>query len=160
MNVQEVLSDQVAQELLASTELASLAYTWTDGTPRVVPIWFHWTGSQVVMASPAGSPKMNVLESRPEVAVSIYNNTWPYRVLLLRGTVNVERSDGLVPEYVSAAHHYAGADFANAWTSHLAASGLTWARLQLSPTHATIIDFETRFPGATADAFRSFLGVS
>jgi hypothetical protein len=94
--------------------MASLAYSWTDGTPRVVPIWFHWTGSQVVMASPADAPKLKVLESRPEVAVTIYNNTWPYRALFLRGMVKVDWSDGLVPEYVSSAHRYAGADFADA----------------------------------------------
>ncbi len=36
-----LLEHPVAQQLLASRELARLAYTWTDGTPRVVPIWFH-----------------------------------------------------------------------------------------------------------------------
>ena len=36
-----LLDDPVAQELLHSTNLARLAYTWHDGTPRVVPIWFH-----------------------------------------------------------------------------------------------------------------------
>jgi hypothetical protein len=160
MNVQEVLNDKVAQELLASKEMAALAYTWRDGTPRVVPIWFHWTGSQVVMASPVNSPKLKVLESRPEVAVTIYNNTWPYHVLLLRGSVKIEPWDGLVPEYVSAARRYAGADFADAWTSHLAASGPKWARIELSPSYATIIDCETRFPSAVTTAFRSFLGIS
>jgi len=45
MTVQDVLNDHIAQELLGSTELARLAYTWSDGTPRVVPIWFHWTGT-------------------------------------------------------------------------------------------------------------------
>jgi len=38
-----LLDDPVAQELLRSTNLAKLAYVWTDGTPRVVPIWFEWT---------------------------------------------------------------------------------------------------------------------
>jgi nitroimidazol reductase NimA-like FMN-containing flavoprotein (pyridoxamine 5'-phosphate oxidase superfamily) len=40
----ELLSDPVAQELLSSVNPARLAYTWTDGSPRVVPMWFHWTG--------------------------------------------------------------------------------------------------------------------
>lgn len=38
-----LLEDPVAQDLLGSKELARLAYTWLAGTPRVVPIWFHWT---------------------------------------------------------------------------------------------------------------------
>jgi hypothetical protein len=160
MNVQEVLKDKIAQELLASTEPGRLAYTWKDGTPRVVPIWFHWTGSQVVMASPVNAPKVKVLESRPEAAFTIDNNAWPYHVLLLRGTVKVERTEGLVPEYVSAAQRYAGPDFAQAWTSHLGASGMKFARIELSPSHASIIDCETRFPSVMTAVFRSFLGLS
>ena len=43
------LVDPVAQELLASAVPARLAYSWKDGTPRVVPIWFH-TGVAEVAA--------------------------------------------------------------------------------------------------------------
>jgi nitroimidazol reductase NimA-like FMN-containing flavoprotein (pyridoxamine 5'-phosphate oxidase superfamily) len=159
MDVQDVLNDKVAQELLASAEPARLAYTWKDGTPRVVPIWFHWTGSQVVMASPVNAPKVKVLESRPEVALTIDNNRWPYHVLLLRGTARVERTDGLVAEYASAAERYAGPDFAKAWTAHLGASGTKFARIQVSPTYARVIDCETRFPSVMTTVFRSFLGL-
>ena len=31
----------LARNLLQSNALARLAYVWTDGTPRVVPMWFH-----------------------------------------------------------------------------------------------------------------------
>ena len=37
----ELLHDPVAEKLLGSTIPARLAYTWMDGTPRVVPVWFH-----------------------------------------------------------------------------------------------------------------------
>ena len=43
----ELLNDPVASALLSSVNPARLAYTWTDGSPRVVPIWFHWTGEQL-----------------------------------------------------------------------------------------------------------------
>ncbi len=33
-----LLDDPVARELLSSRQLARLAHTWLDGTPRVVPI--------------------------------------------------------------------------------------------------------------------------
>ncbi len=39
-----LLQSPVAQELLQSTIPARLAYNWTDGTSRVIPIWFHWNG--------------------------------------------------------------------------------------------------------------------
>ena len=61
---QDRLNDPVAQELLHSTNLARLAYTWRDGTPRVVPIWFHWDGEAIVLGSPPNAPKVNVTCSR------------------------------------------------------------------------------------------------
>jgi hypothetical protein len=53
-----LLEDDVARQLLASTVPARLAYVWKDGTPRVVPMWFHWDGSEVVLGSPPGAPKL------------------------------------------------------------------------------------------------------
>lgn len=47
-----LLNDPVAQELLHSTIPARLAYVWRDGTPRVVPIWFHWNGAELVLGTP------------------------------------------------------------------------------------------------------------
>src|SRR5215510_1756243 len=64
-------TDQVAQQLLGSPSIARLAYTWRDGSPRVVPMWFQWTGEDLLMGAPPNSPKMKVLSVRPQVAVSI-----------------------------------------------------------------------------------------
>ena len=47
-----LLDDPVARELLHSTNLGRLAYTWHDGTPRVIPIWFHWDGEKIVLGTP------------------------------------------------------------------------------------------------------------
>jgi hypothetical protein len=46
-----LLRDPVAQQLLQSKFPAHLAYTWRDGTPRVVPIGFHWNGAEIVLAT-------------------------------------------------------------------------------------------------------------
>lgn len=48
-----LMDDPVAQRLLTSTAPARLAYTWSDGTPRVVPIWFHWDDKTIVLGTPA-----------------------------------------------------------------------------------------------------------
>jgi hypothetical protein len=55
----------VVHHLLQSVIPARLAYTWHDGTPRVVPMWFHWTGEAFLMGAPPNSPKMRVLADRP-----------------------------------------------------------------------------------------------
>jgi nitroimidazol reductase NimA-like FMN-containing flavoprotein (pyridoxamine 5'-phosphate oxidase superfamily) len=80
-----LLNDPVARQLLSSTIPARLAYSWTDGTPRVVPIWFEWDGTHVVLGSPARAPKLKALRARPEVALTIDDNTFPNKVLLIRG---------------------------------------------------------------------------
>jgi hypothetical protein len=77
----ELLNDPIAERLLTSTLPAQLAYVWRDGTPRVVPIWFHWTGSQVVMASPSRAPKLRALRDGDLVSVTIDSVEWPYHVL-------------------------------------------------------------------------------
>ena len=56
------------------------------------------------MASPLKAPKVKVLRSRPDVAVTIDGTSWPYQVLLLRGTASVEEVQGVVPEYAAAAN--------------------------------------------------------
>jgi hypothetical protein len=151
MGVLDELDDEVAHELLTSKELARLAYTWWDGTPRVVPICFHWTGSQIVMASPAKAPKVRVLASRPDVAVTIDGTSWPYHALMLRGTAEVRLTEEVVPEYAVAVERYFGAEMGRAWVAQLEERRLGWARIAINPTKVTILDFEKRFPSAISD---------
>ena len=145
------LADPVAQELLASAVPARLAYSWKDGTPRVVPIWFHWDGEQVVFGTPPRAPKLNALDDGAAVAVTIDSNEWPYHVLSIRGTASVERVDGVVPEYAAAARRYFGEEQGTAWVAQFPADMQMW-RIAVTPTWANVLDFETRFPSALSDA--------
>jgi nitroimidazol reductase NimA-like FMN-containing flavoprotein (pyridoxamine 5'-phosphate oxidase superfamily) len=104
----ELLNDPVASALLNSVHPARLAYTWPDGSPRVVPIWFHWTGEQFVLGSPPKAPKLKALAADPQVALTIDDNAWPYKVLLVRGRADVELLDDVSPEYAMAATRYFG----------------------------------------------------
>ena len=61
-----LLEDPIALDLLQSRQLARLSYTWHDGTPRVVPLWFQWTGTTIAFGTPIGALKVKVLEARPE----------------------------------------------------------------------------------------------
>jgi hypothetical protein len=51
-----LIETDTAKRLLASTVPARLAYTSTDGMPRVMPTWFHWTGDELVMATFISAP--------------------------------------------------------------------------------------------------------
>src|SRR5262245_1244638 len=103
-----LLDDPIAQELLQSTLPAQLSYVWSDGSPRVVPIWFHWNGNKIVVCTPPTAPKVEVLEHNPKVALTINSTTWPYKVLMIRGTANVETIEGVASEYASCAERYFG----------------------------------------------------
>src|SRR5207302_11340698 len=83
-------TDTVAQDLLGSTIPARLAYAWRDGKPRVVPMWFHWTGEDFLMGAPPNAPKMKVLSDDAEDAFSVDSNEWPYQVLSVRGATTFQ----------------------------------------------------------------------
>ena len=137
-----------AQELLHSTILARLAYTWKDGTPRVIPIWFHWNGEEVVFGSPPKAPKVMVLAEHPEVALTIDTNQPPNKVLLIRGIARVEIVDGVAAEYAAAAERYQGEEQGRAWVEQVRAMSPQMARIAIRPTWVGFLDFETRFPSA------------
>jgi hypothetical protein len=98
-----LLTDPVAQEMLRSTIPARLAYTWHDGTPRVIPIWFHWTGDEILLGAPPNSPKIRALATHPAVSLTIDTNDWPCKVLMIRGVANVAVDPEPFPEWLLAA---------------------------------------------------------
>jgi PPOX class probable F420-dependent enzyme len=145
-----LLQQPAAQELLLSKIPARLAYVWRDGTPRVVPIWFHWNGREIVMASPPKAPKLKALERNPKVSLTIDDNTFPHKVLLIRGTARLEPVDGIVPEYAMAADRYFGSEQGNAWVNQLRTLVSSMVRITITPEWVGLLDFQTRFPSALA----------
>src|SRR3954470_8673083 len=126
-----LLTHPVAEQLLGSRELARLGYTWTDGTPRVVPIWFHWTGEALTFGSPLKAPKLKALAADPRVAVTVDQSAqWPYEALMIRGSATVERCDDVTEEYVASAHRYFGGQ-AEDWLGQV--RGQPMARISVRP---------------------------
>jgi hypothetical protein len=146
-----LLDDPTAQRLLSSREVAHLAYVWTDGTPRCTPIWFHWNGTEVVMASPINAPKMIVLDDGSPAAVTIDSAEWPYAELMVRGRVELDEVDGIAPEYRAAALRYFGEAQGTAWCDQLPPA-TRMARLRLRPEWVGVIDFDgmRRIPSGLA----------
>lgn len=144
-----LLNDPVAQKLLQSTIPVRLAYNWSDGTPRVVPMWFHWNGEQIILASPPTAPKMKVLAQNSKIALTIDDKDWPYKVLLVRGTVQVEMVKGLVPEFVASAKRYLGEEgsegFLEMYRNMFPEEN---PRITVQPEWVGILDMETRFPSS------------
>jgi len=141
-------TDEVAQQLLSSPIMARLAYTWSDGTPRVIPMWFHWTGEDILMGAPPNSPKMKVIAQRPQVAIAIDGIDWPYKWLNLRGTASVEVLPEPFPEYLGMARRYLGDAGSAQFLAAQAQTFDSWARITVTPEAVRILDFQGRFPGA------------
>jgi hypothetical protein len=150
----ELLQDPVAQELLTSRIPARLAYNWTDGTPRVVSIWFHWDGTDIVMASLPGAPKLKALQSGDRVAITIDTNDPPYHILSIRGTAEVTQTQGVVTEYALAAVRYLGKERGEAYVGSLPPE-IRMGRIAVRPDQVVVLDFETRFPSPVTALQRS-----
>jgi hypothetical protein len=144
----ELLQHPASKQLLQSTIPARLAYVWTDGSPRVVPIWFHWNGREFVMASPPKAPKLKALAKNSKVALTIDDNNFPHKVLLVRGTASLQPVKGIVPEYAAAAERYFGAEQGKGWVTQLSSMVQDMVRITITPEWVGLLDFQTRFPSA------------
>lgn len=145
-----LLQSRVATRLLASRELARVAYIARDGTPRVFPMLFHWTGDELVLCTFAGARKIAAIRANPSVAVTIDAATTPPKVLLLRGRATVREGDGILPEYRLAHRRYAGQQQGDANVAAVDHPGVRMARIGLRPAWVGLLDFVTRMPGGVS----------
>ncbi|MEV4517567.1 pyridoxamine 5'-phosphate oxidase family protein [Dactylosporangium sp. NPDC049525] len=144
-----LLDSPVAQRLLSSTELARIAYVASDGTPRVFPMLFHWTGTELVLSTFGGAKVAN-LRARPAVAITIDAASTPPEVLLIRGRAEITEVDGIVPEYIMAQHRYGGAEQGAANIAAVDHPGTRMFRIAVRPTWVGVLDFQTRLPGGAS----------
>lgn len=144
----ELLKQPLAQDLLRSKVPARLAYVWSDGTPRVIPIWFHWNGEEIVLGTPSAAPKTKAILDGSKVAITIDTESWPAKVLLIRGTARRESIDGTFPEYAAMAQRYFGEEGGRAWLERARGMFPRMVRVTVHPEWVGLLDFETRFPSA------------
>jgi Pyridoxamine 5'-phosphate oxidase len=150
-----LLESDVAKGLLASNIPARYAYTSTDGTPRVVASWFHWTGDELVMPTFISAPhirhaayRVRDLRANPDVAVTIDTESFPPQIVSIRGKASVTEMDGIVPEYALAAHRYLGDEEAGAYLEQIDHPSTRMARIAVPPSWVGVLDFQTRLPSA------------
>lgn len=136
--------DPVVADLLDAAIPARLAWVAPDSSPRVVPIWFHWTGTALAMTTFARSVKLRHLSDGDQVAVTIDTDVFPYRSLKLRGPVTLEPVDGLAGEYRQAAERYLGRELSAEWLAFLGNPRQTV--ISLRPTTASMSNMQTDSP--------------
>lgn len=151
-----LLETDAAQHLLGASIPARLAFVALDGTPRVVPTWFEWTGVEIVMVTYVAGPEAGIrhpaariaaLRANPSVALTIDTDAFPPQSLTIRGNAEIDEVVGLAPEYVSSARRYLG-DNAAGMLAGMDRPGTVQARIVVRPTWVGLLDFSTRLPSA------------
>ena len=152
-----LLDTDLARRLLASDIPARVAYVAPDGTPRIVPTWFHWNGEELVMPTYISAPhiarpasRLRHLRAQPDVAISIDTATSPPQVLQVRGRATITEVDGVAPEYAASAVRYLGDEAAAELLESVDDPRTRMARIAVRPTWVGLLDFETRLPGPIA----------
>jgi len=100
------------------------------------------------MATPPKAPKLKALAKNPKVSLTIDDNTFPYKVLLIRGSARLQPAVGIVPEYIVAAERYFGREQGEAWIGQLRKMIPSMVKITITPEWAGLLDFQTRFPSA------------
>ena len=141
--IDDELATTGAQELLASTSAAHLAYIGKAGTPRVVPVGYFWTGDQFIISTATTAPKVTALSARPDVALAIEAGNTPdeARALSIRGRASVEIVDGVVEEYLAAARRTMDAKAAAEFEQNVRRMYDQMARIAITPHWARYYDF-------------------
>ncbi|WP_280397493.1 pyridoxamine 5'-phosphate oxidase family protein [Nocardia carnea] len=150
-----LLGTDLARQMLTSNLYARLGLIWTDGRPRVVPTWFHWTGQEVVMTTYLAGPAVGVrhparrvtaLRANPNVEISIGTDDIQPRAISIRGRACIAEVDGVADEYALAAKRYLGEKAATSLLQSAALPGTRQARIAVRPTWVGLLDFQTRLP--------------
>jgi hypothetical protein len=153
-----LLDTPTAQRLLTTPLVARLAYNGNDGTPRVIPVNFLWTGDELVIGAFAGTYKVRDLRARPDVAICIDTTDSPPQVLMLRGKVSLAEAQGVLPEYATMQRQVMGDEAGNAYLEAIDKPGLRMVRIGLRPTWVGVLDFHERFAGRTPEPVLAAFG--
>jgi PPOX class probable F420-dependent enzyme len=81
--------------LRVSGELETEQIVWlttvrADGTPQPSPVWFLWTGGEVLVLSEPGKPKLRNIAGNPRVALNFNSDHGGSRVTTLSGTARLD----------------------------------------------------------------------
>ena len=153
--IREVLAKPYAQQLLNGSDPARLAYVGLDGDPRVVPVGFWTEGDRVAMATTPNAPKVAALRARPRVALTIDTSAFPPKVLLIRGTAELETVDGVPAGYLAGSRRVMTAEQYAGWEAGVTALYDEMVVIRVTPTWVKLLDFETTIPQAVEELVRA-----
>ena len=152
--IAKILAKRYSQQLLNGSEPARFAYIGLDGDPRVIPIGFWVERDRVVMATAPKATKVEALRKNPRVALTIDQAAFPPKVLLIRGTAEVEVVDGVPEGYLTAGKKVTSGAQYDDWVTGVRGLYDSMAVITVTPTWVKLLDFETTLPAAVEDLIR------
>ncbi|MFC9691854.1 pyridoxamine 5'-phosphate oxidase family protein [Kribbella sp. NPDC056951] len=152
--ISTILAKPYSQQLLNGPEPARFAYDGLDGDPRVVPIGFWMEGGKLLIATVPKSAKVAALKKNPKVALTIDKGAFPPKVLLLRGTAEVELVQGIPEGYLVAGHKVMTDDQYVDWVAGVKGLYTEMTVITVTLTWAKLLDFETTIPKAVEDLIK------
>jgi hypothetical protein len=141
-----VLRDATVEQFMQKQIIMRLAYTGTDGAPRVIPIGYQWDGAHFLVYTPPIAPKVRALRRNPGVAVTIDTDAFPPNILLVRGTATIDVVEGVPQGYVEASRRVVPPEQWDQWLSQVTVLYKQMAIISVTPTWAKFIDFQTTLP--------------
>jgi len=75
------------EQLLLGKNFASFSTLMKDGSPHVAPTWVDYDGDMILINTAAGRIKEKNVKLDKRVALSIFDNSNPYNMVTIRGTV-------------------------------------------------------------------------
>ena len=98
------------EKFLAGKNFAYFATLMKDGSPHVAPTWIDYDGKMILINTAAGRVKENNVKRDKRVAISVSDNSNPYEMITIRGTVE-EITDKNADEHIDKlAKRYLGLD--------------------------------------------------
>ncbi len=98
------------EKLLVGKNFASLATLMNDGSPHVAPTWIDYDGKMIVINTAAGRVKEKNVKQDKRVALSVYDNSNPYNMITIRGTVQEITAENADQHIDKLAKRYLGMD--------------------------------------------------
>jgi hypothetical protein len=149
-DIAEILAKPYSQELLNGKIPSRFAYLGLDGDPRVIPMGFHFDGTNLQFFTVPKAAKVKALQQNPRVSITIDTDGYPPKVLLLRGSVSVEIVDGVPDEYLASGKNVPDEAF-EGWKAGVLALYDSMAVITFTPDWVKLLDFETTIPKAVQD---------
>ena len=146
-HINSVLSDPVTTDLIEQSPLLRVAYTGTDGAPRVVPLGYLLRDGRFIFCTVSSSAKVEALRQDPRVALTI-DIASPPCCLLVRGTARVEIIRGVPEEYLTAAKRNVAPAAHEQFEAQVRHLYDDMARITVTPSWVRLNDFVRTAPRA------------